>query len=329
MRNLENLEGRLKRSGPIQEAAALYGTDLPRGAPANGEHVLDKLKARESAAKTASTLNKDEVAAIVVFADQKGFVTNLLAKTRKAILERTTALRDTEEIAQFGNTKMENGLLVRDTIREEWGVPVFAYGKAVSGKYIHAEKPSERIIRIAYPHPTRQETLASLATTGRLTPAEQIADHERLHAIQLNLGGTHIPPELIEAQAYRIEPISLSHDRLVNHVVSSEVYPTLDARKFASGVWSVDRLTALGFSPEEVVGIISNAGEWDEQQEVWRGVDACIEDTMTRSGYNAETLEGLLIINQLEKKIAQEEARAITQQVLYDAYRDKFVEISK
>lgn len=339
MRNVEipvylgTLKERLARARFFQEPLERHGTDLAFFHKTNGDGPLEELRARETAARKTSILDKEDITSILALADQKGVASHLLAKAKEAIDRRTTALRDTNEISRFGFTETEGGKLVMDTIKEEWGVPIIIGGRPATGTYRHAKEPSERLIRIAYPRPTVQETLISLAMEGRLTQAEQTADHERLHAIQFNLGGTHIPPELLEAQAYRIEPLSyteVSHDSLVNHLISSEDYPaTLDARKFEYAVWSIDRLDALGYSPEEVVEIISEAGPWDNEQGVWHRIDDRIRDRMNDRGLNEETLEGLLIISNLDKQVAREEARAITQKVLGEAYLDDFVEISK
>lgn len=261
-------------------------------------------------------LSEKNISMMLGRAERDGTLGQIKDEALRRIRLSTTALRTSDEINTFGR-------LLSDCVREEWGQQAYVNDVPVDASYTHAIPPVESVIKITAPVPTTHEFVKSLATTGRVAEANQLADHERLHAFQLHSGNPDTPPELLEAQAYRNMPTSLdelSQAALVNHVISSKAYADLDPQKFTSAVQSIDRLAALGFSIEQVVDLISKAGAWDPVQKSWTNISTTLAETMQQQGKDDAAVELNIQAQDQEKHSAQEQAKAITRQVLLEAY---------
>lgn len=287
------------------------------------DSALDRLRKMEEGARKSKLLTDDEISFAINLARERGLVHDLFSQTIDIVRGKAPyALTIFDELDALGNTLIGTERL-GDRVSEEYGVPVTINGAKAGGGYFHDAK------RIAYE--ARMETddskLGSLASMGEFPEGSQLVSHERTHAAQFNLGiADNIPPELAEAQAYRVgAPFDLmEHSLLIQSVLdqphSAPLYSHLNKRKFHAAVYLIDRLNALGYSQEGIVQIISNPGEWDKRTGFWTDIYDIIEKERERRGLDRDGLEKLVMVNALQKSIDVSRARVTAQRVLYDAF---------
>ncbi|GEM_PF-6978913 len=288
--------------------------------PSHSDPALENLKLPEEKLRRERVLKTSEIHLACERAEETNSVLPLIRKAFGEIRQKTSTLAVYFELDELFKRDI-NGKKLTDFVPFQWGVPCIVNGERAKGIY-YIDKP---LIKIAEKQPRTRETLESVAQYGVLPPAIQTGMHEMTHAVQFNFGPSKkIPPELVEAQAYRTEQISLArkpHDTLVNDVATSKLYQHLDRRRFDSAVWIIDRFNALGLSQEEIVQRIHNSGEWDEKKGSWTGLEQKLAMDMKRRDLDEEGLEQTVMAYDLNRAIDRHTARIITQGVLREAFK--------
>lgn len=279
------------------------------------EELLRCLSARERAGRLNDALDAGEVALAVKSAEQNGNADEIFGEVGLRIFEETSFMDAGQQVSVA-----YNALGLSKSVRVVWGNPIEVDGERIGGRYTHEKK----LIEISNPYPNPAQRLLSLATSGRVTTADEMYVHEQTHAVQLNHASGGIVSELMEAHAYRTGQDTLAefpHRDLVDHVVLRKPYKHLDERKFRAAVWYIDRFNAVGLNQAEITRLVNEPGKWIEEDGVWRLLEWALGDEMHDKGLGSIELERSVMAGDLLKAIERHKARRIAQEVLYKRFK--------
>lgn len=196
-------------------------------------------------------------------------------------------------------------------------------------------------IRFTEKAPTKKDVLVALASSGQLPWGFEAFHHELVHSLQypesatmsfvydMYWGKNH-SGELSEAHAYReAEKISgrKTSEEVFDHIwggnsptgvtdVYQKVYPGFNAHKLFYAIGAVDKLNALGLSPQEIGHLIMWRGKWDKKQHAYPKIEKLIARKRELLGLNEGDLDNLVLANKLEQQIDSLRAQVITQEEL-------------
>lgn len=211
----------------------------------------------------------------------------------------------------------------------------------VSGHYNYDGK-----IHVAHGRPSTYSMLLELAAAGDVPEALKTALHERIHAIQdpdhlifnLNFGPVRkqvkirdtrmmsAPVELIEAQAYRtanLPPHRSTPGQWVQKMLhwrdSGISYKNVEKDKLHYAVKAIDTLNALGFTIQEIAGLVIDPGKWNKKFTLFTNIEVVIRNTMQTRGLTDQDVARLLEAYKLEQEIDDLRIMAIARQDIDEA----------
>lgn len=218
---------------------------------------------------------------------------------------------------QVGNEKKQLGKAVGVTYGLMQRMPT-SEGAQLAGVYVIAQQQ----ILIARPQPNVVDNIEALAKTGQEHAVTKTDNHEWVHAAQFLLGHTAIARELVEVHAHRRSGHAVSdYIYFKSDMCASKSYSSLSSQKIDAAIWAIDRMTSLGYSDEQIIQAMSISGDWYPDLHIWEGLEAQITYAQKLQGLTTKDLEKLVEKAFMLQRIAIQQARLITQQTLYEAFR--------
>lgn len=213
------------------------------------------------------------------------------------------------------------------------------------GHYVTKQVFGKGKIELRKEAPKPEEVVSDLAKTGYLPKVIGTLGHEIVHSYQTtgqlrelpstvqgllaqfteNLRSVQSNGELKEAQAHRFNhPIEKKNTKeLSDKIVTKRtfdksrlMYDGFVKEKIDYGVKAVDYLSALGLDVQEISGLISHHGGWDEETQTYRSIEKRIKEEMQKKGLSKEELDKLVQVDSAERAVEREKARIVIHEEL-------------
>lgn len=191
---------------------------------------------------------------------------------------------------------------------------------------------------VVYEKPEAADIIKEMATTGFLPKSLRVMGHERVHGYQIPATGTEVFKSIIEAFLggnKRSQELKEAHaNRSANNPphkkTPEELKEKINPKKYKGvqddrldyAISAIDKLNALGLTPEEIGKIIMHHGGWDKQSGVYVAVARKIKELQNQKLMTDDDLKKLVETDKIERNIERLKAMLIAQEVIRINTRD-------
>ncbi|MFH1291999.1 MAG: hypothetical protein ABIH87_02275 [bacterium] len=289
---------------------------------------VEELRHKEEVLKGSDFLSDEDVENTVAELKDKGQSFPVMSEILERIQRETNYLHEWVENGFYEHMLNDDFDSNIEDVKIKWEGDKPKYKGKYGGHFVGFG--GANLARVNREKPEPADIVRGLAIKGHLPKPIRIMGHERNHAYHsvstledvlkksfYDLQGKdRSSQELQEAMANRTanKPVHKKTREELSEKISPDLYPGVKEDKKECAIEAIDKLNALGLTPEEMGKIILHHGGWDSNTKTYVNVERKIKELQSKKQISDSRLEKLMEADKSEREVGRLRAMLIAQE---------------